>query len=313
MNRQHGGRKLAAESLETRALMAGNIAASVQGGLLILRGDEAANSVVIQAGTNGALQVTGAATTINGGASFSATGVTRGVSVILGDGADSVTFGDSAQVTFPGAVVVDTGAGNDRISGQLKNTGAVTFNTGTQADTVVLTNSQLGTLVINTDPLLARDSGADRVTLSGVQASRAAVIRTGAGNDVVDITNGSFPLSLTVSTDAGNDRTTIRGTTTPLAVGGALTVNSGRGNDVVQTSNVRVNGPATFVNLDGSSQVTLNRLTATDGIYASLGMGDDDLIITDSSASLAVLIGGFGSNDLVENGNSFGEKVVVGF
>ena len=52
-------RSLHAESLEGRAMMAGDIAASVQGGILYLRGDEAANGVMIRNAADGKLEVVG--------------------------------------------------------------------------------------------------------------------------------------------------------------------------------------------------------------------------------------------------------------
>src|SRR5262245_5328671 len=79
-------RKLHFESLEGRALLAGNVTAAVTGGDLIITGDAEANSIVIVHGRGaGEYLVKGVdGTTINGaGSSFRATGVTANVSIAL--------------------------------------------------------------------------------------------------------------------------------------------------------------------------------------------------------------------------------------
>jgi len=313
-------RRLGAESLEQRAMMAGNVSASVEGGILFIRGDATANGVLVRNGSGG-IEVVGtaaggSATTINGSASFTATGVTKGVTVELAKGNDTIGLANaSGPVTLPGAVVVEMGEGADQASARINNTGAVTFNLGKGADTTTFGPSSLGTLVVNTDPLLVDGSGADHVTLTGVRAARAAVIRTGAGDDSVRIDgNSSFPLSLTVSVDDGNDHVDILGAAaSPMNVGGALTVNSGRGNDSVNVQNVNVNGAATINNFDGKATVTLNHLRARDGLFASLGGGDDSLSISNSSSPLAVLVGGLGTDSLTLQNNSLGTLIRVSF
>lgn len=313
-------RKLNAECLEQRAMMAGDVAASVEGGMLFLGGDAAANGVLVRQGSGG-LEVVGTtaggtATTINGSASFVATGVTRGVTARLGDGNDSIRLANSAgPVALPGAVVVETGRGSDQVSGRINNGGAVTFNLGPGADKATLGPSSLGTLAINTDPFLAEGSAADQVTLTGVRAARTAAIRTGAGNDTVKIDgDSSFPLSLTVSVDAGNDRVDILGTAAnPIEVGGALTVNSGRGNDVVNVQHVNVNGAATVTSFEGNASVRLGHVKAVDGLFTYLGAGDDSLSINNSSSARVVLVGGLGQDSLTLQNNSFGTQVRVSF
>jgi hypothetical protein len=313
-------RQLKAECLEQRSMMAGDIAASVEGGILYLRGDAAANGLLVQQGSGG-IEIVGqaaggSATTINGSASFVATGVTRGVTARLAGGNDSIRLANPAgPVTLPGGILVDTGDGSDQISGRINNGGAVTLNLGKGADKATLGPSSLGTLAINTDPFLVEGSGNDQVTLTGVKAVRAAAIRTGAGHDSVKIDgNSSFPLSLTVSVDGGNDRVEILGTAAdPLAIGGALTVNTGRGSDVANIQHVNVNGVATVSNFDGNARITLNHVKARDGLFAYLGGGDDALTVKNSSGARAVLVGGLGQDSLTLESNSFGWLERVSF
>src|SRR5262245_51472265 len=89
--------RLKVEWLEPRAMLAGNVLASVNAaGLLTITGDANANEVeVIQTAADTYL-VTGVDTTINGGTEFEAAGVT-GVSVDLRAGDDIFTFTGSQE------------------------------------------------------------------------------------------------------------------------------------------------------------------------------------------------------------------------
>ena len=224
--------------------------------------------------------VGGAATTINGDASFTASGVTNGLVATLGDGNDSIRLAnDSGPLTIAGTIVVSTGNGNDRVSGSLKNGESEAFHLGPGADRISLSNSTLGNLVINSDPLAAAEGSSDEVLLTSVRTSGAAIIRTGGGSDRVEIDGASsFPLSLTIAAGDGSDRVEVEGTTdAPVQVGAALTIETGRGNDEVRLRDVNVNGVLTITNLDGESKVELERVKATDGLFAWLGAGDDEL------------------------------------
>jgi len=316
-------RRLAAEVLETRTLMAGDVAASIEGGILYLRGDDASNGVVIRNAAGGNIEVVGvpaggSATTVNGSASFTAEGVTLGVSAVMGRGNDLVRFANTSgqPVALPGAVVVDAGIGHDRIAGRISNTAAVTFNLGPGNDQVSLGGSSLGTLVIEGDfpPRDNAAAGNDRVSLNSVRAARAGVIRTGGGNDVVEITgNSAFPLSLTINTDNGDDRVEVVGGAQPISVGGALTVNTGAGDDTVNIERVTVRGVAVITTLQDDDDVTIDHLVALDGLYAYLGGGGDSLEVRNSSGARAVLLGGFGVDTLVLENNNFPELIRVSF
>lgn len=329
-NKLETQRRLAAEALENRTLMAGDIAASVQGGVLFLRGDAAANGVVIRNGEGGNLEVVGAtaggsATTINGATQFVAQGVTLGVSAALGAGNDVVRFANPAvegvarPVAISGAVNVNTAAGQDRVDGRINNGGAVTFNLGAGHDHVSLGGSNLGTLVVNADPLPRNGEtpvpGNDQVTLTSVRAARGAAIRTGAGDDVVQIRgNSAFAATLTVSTDDGHDRVEISGDLDKaLAVGGALTVNAGKGNDAVTIERVSVQGALSVTAGDDDDLVDIEHAAVSDGIFAAMMGGDDTLSIRESSSSRAVLTGGLGDDALVLQDNVLDELIRVGF
>lgn len=317
--KRHKPRRLAAESLENRALLAGDITATVDGGVLRLVGDDAANGVLIR-GTGENLEVVGteaggSPTTINGEASFTASGVRRGMAAWLGKGNDSIQLGDDGPVTIWGTVVVGLGDGNDTVSGSLKNGGVATFHLGPGADSLGLQQSTLGSLVVNGDPLANARGGNDDVSLDAVRVLRGALINTGGGDDSVKIGGGStFPLGLTINTGDGADRVDLEGTAdAALWVGNALNIFTGRGNDVVNAQHVTVRGVTTVTNLDGNATVTLDHVKATDGLFAWLGRGDDSLTIRNSSSARAGLGGGPGQDSLTLENNNFDRLNTHGF
>jgi hypothetical protein len=76
---------------------------------------------------------------------------------------------------------------------------------------------------------------------------------------------------------------------------------------------VKVNGVLTITNLDGESRVELERVQATDGLFAWLGAGDDELRIRNSSSARAAFGGGLGSDTLTLEANVFGRLNYISF
>ena len=120
-----GRRILAVESLERRAMLAGNVTASVVGGNLIIRGDDAGNGVLVQqeAGT-GNYSVTGfdfagSTTKINGTADGTAHlhGVTGNIDIDLKKGNDALGVGNDAQALATAAEECGFGLGLTFTSG----------------------------------------------------------------------------------------------------------------------------------------------------------------------------------------------------
>src|SRR5262245_43598107 len=105
-------RTLAVERLEERRLLAGNVTASVVNGNLVVSGDSASNDVVIAQTPSGIVVLGQPGTTINGGASFTAVGVTGDVRVTLGGGNDTL----QAAVAVPRDLTIDLGSGDDAVT-----------------------------------------------------------------------------------------------------------------------------------------------------------------------------------------------------
>ncbi len=109
-------RKMSVEWLENRALMAGDVLASVRGSILRLEGDAAANEVAMTDLGGGRIEVKGVnGTTINGSASATLERVHLGIRVELKDGNDVLSFVGNKDHMLPN-VSISTGTGNDSLT-----------------------------------------------------------------------------------------------------------------------------------------------------------------------------------------------------
>lgn len=186
---------LAVESLEGRALMAGDVSAVVNGaGELVINGDANSNGVqVTQINATtfsvGGTPAGGSATRVNG--SFAPRvipNVTSNVRVNLSGGHDELRIGglsDANRMVLPGSLIVSGGEGDDTVFARylnMRDNRIISIDTGAGADTVSL----------------------DRVV------NRSTVdITTGTQDDTVSVANSTIFNRLAVTTSAGNDRLTV--------------------------------------------------------------------------------------------------------
>ena len=110
MTRQYGNhRKLRFESLETRDLLAGNVAAEVIEGNLFLTGDDLDNGLTIDQTETGDLRITGEdSTTINEQDDPAVMSGVGSVIAQLGDGNDNISVRDAE---IAGDFIVQLGDG----------------------------------------------------------------------------------------------------------------------------------------------------------------------------------------------------------
>ncbi len=203
-------RQFSVEKLEDRSLMAGNVTAAVQAGVLVITGDASDNGVTVDyvqaTNTYRVIGVTpsgGTATTINGlDTSVPAniptfTGVTKGININLNAGNDTLSFGSDTSSTFVvvGDLNIDAGVGNDTVT--IGRNG----------------NNAGGAAPIENE----------------VNVSKNLNVVMGVGNDTLTITNTTVAKNMTLRGDAvnslpaadGND--TIQFLTTFTPAGGVLT------------------------------------------------------------------------------------------
>src|SRR5262245_60625264 len=126
MFRNKGFRRfLTGEQLESRAMLAGNVTASLSGGRITIRGDAEDNEITITQVDADSYTVTGVATDVNGDAlPVDFDGVTAGFNIDLRGGNDILTI-EAATDPIAGNVFVRMNSGDDTVSLAASVTGSV--------------------------------------------------------------------------------------------------------------------------------------------------------------------------------------------
>ncbi len=242
------------EHLETRALLAGNVVASLNGSHLTVTGDAADNSIDITI-LNGQIQLRGLnSTTVNGGTTpfVVATGTNAldgNVLIQMAGGNDSVSF--TRGINFNGVVDVHGQAGNDSIAANGVNfkshayfwgyEGNDTFSlqdTTVDGSLVIHGNQDndlvtLKTVTLNGFAEIKGQDGDDGVSLNAVTSNRDLAIKTGFGNDDVTIHNSTINSSLLIKTKQDSDAVMLDDNT----FGSRVHINLGRDNDGLMVRN----------------------------------------------------------------------------
>lgn len=268
-------RRLFIEGLERRELLAGNVLVEVTSGLLKVTGDAAANHITIYQQTNGRFTVAGTDGEVFTGPTSNITA--RNITVNLGAGDDSVVI--AAQPTEQGADLLPASV-----------LGSTTVNGGDGSDTISISviGRQAGTLVL---PALAInvDGGASATGSEALQddavlitnsSANLVTVRTGVGNDSIDLTN---VMALTVNLDAGS----------------ATTTNGLTDTDLVSVTNVTALTAIVNLGLNNSD----NFLSIDTGIFGSLlatgGNGVDNVNLSNTLAGLSLSLSTYGGADIV--------------
>lgn len=194
------------EALERRLFLSGNVTTTIDEGNLVIRGDVAANAIVVdQAGlAAGQLRITGAGgTTINGkGKPTVVSGITGGVSVAMGDGADSVMLQD---MNVTGGIWIDGGAGINIIATDTMRVGDSlrVWNDAPKGDITIANTTIASGLQITTG------SGGQNIALKAVEVQGETDIGSGDGADVLKIDDSTFHGRGNLWTGDGADRVEI--------------------------------------------------------------------------------------------------------
>ena len=266
---------LRVEQLESRRMLAGNVAASRQGDTLVVRGDNASNEIGIFSDGSGEYTVTGGGTTtVNGDVDAFFTGI-RNISIDLRGGNDILAIADdpTGLLDVPANVVVESFPTDLDLLGP---------TTATPLD---------GFLFIRTG------AGNDEVGLA-VDTGLHVDIGTGAGNDEVVVLGSDVGTHLFVRTEAGADEVAILDS----FVDTTLLVDLGNGFDAallqtVDADQITVNGGR-----DGDD-IGLFDIAALNHIIVTGGHGNDTLEVEFAEASYMQLNGGEGSDELDADGN----------
>lgn len=281
-------RRLVAEQLETRAMLAGNVNVSKDGDTLVVRGDGSDNGVFIQRVDDNRYQVTGVSdlggdpTSINGvsGGSRTVSGV-KHIEVRLRGGDDLLGIGQ------------DTAALQD-LAEELAGLG--TFTPGTTARTFIR-----GRLEIQ------GGSGADAVGLF-VKVNKVTEIDLGDGQDSLAIEASHFGDDLLIEGGSHIDNLRVRDT----FIDDLLFIDLQGGADELSVQNVEAHH-AIVEGGSGGDVVEIDNLDVNRELKVFLEDGDDELTLTASRGRKAILRGGSGDDTLIRTGNDFNDTDRSGF
>jgi hypothetical protein len=297
-NSNRNYRKLSFQNLESRQLMAGNVAVSVTAaGDLLVQGDTAGNDIAIfQSVTQGQADpgrffVGGLnGTTINGSASGSYfEGVNHDMVINLGEGSDHVNLGDGVSdfhFNVPNDLRINMGSGNNGVAiNGITVRDDATITAGSGLDTVDVHGARIGVAGgvdggLN-DFTISTGNGTDVVRMRNFFARHNLNINAGGltdlGRDLVDLAIGDVGNDINISTGGGRDRVL-----TDTVGANHLNVNTGADIDTVGIRN--------------TNPVQLN---------VNLGAGSDTLGISDTFGDRAQYLGGDGVDRVLEHNVHF--------
>jgi hypothetical protein len=280
---------LCVAALQTSA-SANNVQVRLEGSLVTIFGDNAANDLTVTQNSAGDISVVGRnGTRINNLPSVVLRRVAlNAMEIRLEGGNDIVTIRGLRPAND---LYVNLGAGNDRFTANSPVTvgGNVAIEGDAGNDTVNVTGmavegdlyvdggigtlrSSLTNLDIGFNVTVIGDDAADVVTLSNVLAGDYISLETKKGNDRVSV-SGIFALGFMANTDAGADSITFLDSTTMEDVG----IFTGSENDRVVMSNIAA-GKNLLVSVDaGSDFVSGTAVTAVEDLVAEGGAGTDTL------------------------------------
>ncbi len=257
------------ETLEPRAMLAGDVTATAVDGLLIIEGDMEGNQLRLRSGENpGEIVVAGfpdSGTTINGQTGPQLFPGVRAVATDLGAGDDVIVL-DEARVAAN--VFIRTGVGDDRVVLGRPDASVPP----TDGPAVVIG----GALSIMTGP------GNDVVSAVDLAVADFVAIQTGQGDDVVRL---GRPMM-----DAPAD---VRPS---VLLGGALRVGLGPGEDLMALHHVHVHGSLFAHGGRGNDQFVVNHVAVQRAMELWTGAGEDDVAVQHSSAAAAHLNTGIGDD-----------------
>ncbi len=192
------------EKLESRLLLAGDVAAIVRGGDLILRGDSEDNSVEVRPNEDGGLSVYGVdGTTVNGSADpvavFEDTVVPDDIRALLGSGDDRVRF---ESMTVRDDVKVIAGSGADSVGFYAVDViGTLSTIGGRGSDAFSLDESSVGDLLH-----VSMSKGQDTIGIDASTVSGHTCLFGGSGSDQIVFRDSTLEKPVLVATGSGQDR-----------------------------------------------------------------------------------------------------------
>lgn len=252
--------RLGFESLERRALMAGDVFVAIEGELLRVEGDNLANQVTLSQTSTGDLVVSGQnGTTINGLPSVRFVRPAINAAEIRMEGGDDAVVLRGLQLAND--LFVDLGAGNDR-----------------------LTSPAAAPISVGANASIYGEAGNDTVQLNRVKVFEDLYIDGGIGVLSATVTDASIDKSVIIVGDEANDSVSVIGST----IGLDLSIETKGGSDTVRVSQLQA--LSLFINTDsngaiGRDVVNISNASIVEDIGVFSGAGDDIVRLTDTSSN----------------------------
>lgn len=302
-----GHRTLRVETLERRAMLAGNVDVFVSGGTLFIRGDNSDNAVLVSQVGDHEYAVTGfdfadgnlngyqsGPTKIKGDPNGTVTfgGVTKDIVIDLKKGNDGLAVGNDVNqlaalaeeclgIGFGLGSGSGSGSGDGSGSGSGSGNGSVAPAIVSQGDRFVAPRN----LIINTG------DGNDNVVVNA-DAVRSITVDTGKGNDGVAV--GNLPLDSEPDDEISTEQ--VEGD--DLNIGDDLIILTGAGNDIACAKFVTVNDYLNIQVGDGNNDVTAEEFDAGH-VLVTAGKGNDTVLLSTFDTDREIVVNTAGGNDTV--------------
>lgn len=231
------------QQLEQRENPAGNLTASVSGGVLTLTGTDQAETFTIVQNLGNTLTITGTGgTTINTGTDPITTAPATAIRMRLLGGDDTVTLDPSAQLDMNGTVTIDGGNGNNTVNwfttSSLMGMKGFQYIGGEGSDTVTLGQASAATLISGPVSFSVANGGS---TISVTNTIIDGEFTSKAGIGVDGLTLADVTAKRSVNINVGIDDSSFTATGTS-AISGNFSYQATAGNDVFSIENMTVNG-----------------------------------------------------------------------
>jgi hypothetical protein len=262
----------------------------------------------------------GAATTlVNGSRGADFPGVKNGVVIRLGRGNDSllVPGGDPrTRALLPGNVLISGGHGDDDLRIAARNSTKVAVHGGWGKDNIVIVDSTLSRLVVNTNSQAQgfTPGAQDIATIRATRAKQAVVVNGGLGNDEFHVFGRCiFDGPLTMNLSSGHNTLFFSAPTLfeVPTLNGPFAVSGGGGLDALDVHG-KLLGDVTIDVRGGDDFVQYLSTTTENVLDMMLGDGDDRVFLRGSLGS-GVVDGGAGTDDVSRPADMNPELSLVGF
>ena len=298
---RHRLHSVAVELLERRTLLTGNVTAAFSHGDLVLRGDDADNSVAIL-NDGGNLVVRGSSeTTINGSSAdfvaiVGATNIHDDLWIDLRGGNDTLSLQD---VQVGDDVRMRSGSGNDTLSLQDVQVGDdVRMRSGSGNDNIAMADSQIGD-----DLRIDTSDGNDTVVVLNLNVSDDTHISTGSDSDLVRVSASSVDDDLRIRSASGDDAIIV----IACEIGDDHTIHSGSDDDTINVASTNVSDDLQVSTSSGRDALVFDQIAVSDDSKIRSGTGDDSVVVKDSQLADDLSVSTSGGDDFV-----FIDPTVVG-